>query len=471
MKALQGSPLPGAGGGPAAPVSVTLRNFLYLAGLPEDLAAQLKERLTLPNPKWLENERMGRWNRGTPKELRFYRALKGGGIRIPRGYMRQLVLTCRRLGLACVVEDRRRTLPPVELAFQGALKPFQTEAVRRMLARDFGTLSAPTGCGKTVMGLFIVARRRQPALIVVHTRELADQWRERIHQFLGVPPEEVGFIGGGRRRVGPRITVALVQSLYKCGSEIAPHIGQIVVDECHRTPSRTFTDAVTQFDARYMLGLSATPWRRDRLSKLIFWHLGDVHHEIPRETLIASGDVLPAEVVLRETAFRPYFDPVGEYTRMLSELTADPERNQLIVGDVARECGRSAGVCLVLSDRKAHCENLKLLLRLRHGVDAALLTGDLPLPQRREVLERLRGGGVRVLIATGQLVGEGFDCPDLSTLFMATPIRFSGRVLQYLGRVLRPAPGKGSARVFDYVDVHVETLVKAAQARQRVYHP
>jgi superfamily II DNA or RNA helicase len=162
---------------------------------------------------------------------------------------------------------------------------------------------------------------------------------------------------------------------------------------------------------------------------------------------------------------------VGEYTRMLSELTADPERNQLIVGDVARECGRTAGVCLVLSDRKAHCENLKLLLRLRHGVDAALLTGDLPLPQRREVLERLRGGGVRVLIATGQLVGEGFDCPDLSTLFMATPIRFSGRVLQYLGRVLRPAPGKGSARVFDYVDVHVETLVKAAQARQRVYHP
>jgi superfamily II DNA or RNA helicase len=463
-------PRPPNPGGVGPALKVVIRNFLYLEAPPPELLATLKERLTLPNPKWLENERMGRWNRGTPKELRFYRLLKGGGLRIPRGYMRQLVLTCRRLGLECLVDDRRRTLDPVDLAFHGTLKPFQDEAVRRMLTRDFGTLSAPTGCGKTVMALFIVARRRQPALIVVHTRELADQWRERIHQFLGVPPGEVGFIGAGRRTIGPRVTVAMVQSLYKCGRETAPGIGQIVVDECHRIPSRTFTDAVTQFDARFMLGLSATPWRRDRLSQLIFWHLGDMHHDIPRETLVASGDVLPAVVVLRETAFRPYFDPVSEYTRMLAELTADPERNQLIVADVARECAQGPGVCLVLSDRKAHCENLKLLLRFRHGVEAELLTGDLRVGQRREVLERLREGRVRVLIATGQLVGEGFDCPDLSTLFMATPIRFSGRLLQYLGRVLRPAPGKHSARVFDYVDIHVETLVSAARARQRVYN-
>jgi superfamily II DNA or RNA helicase len=319
------------------------------------------------------------------------------------------------------------------------------------------------------MGLQLIADRRQPALIVVHTKDLAHQWVERIEQFLGVPADEVGWIGGGKRRPGERITVALVQSLYKCAAEIAPRIGHLVVDECHRTPSRTFTDAVTAFDARFMLGLSATPWRRDKLSKLIFWHLGDVQHEIKPEGLVASGDVLKAEVIRRETEFRPYFDPVSAYSRMLSELAADKARNIQIVDDVAAASRETAGVCLVLSDRKAHCENLRALLKLRHGITAEVLTGDRPTAQRRTLAAAMQAGQVQVVIATGQLIGEGFDCPRLETLFLVTPIRFSGRLLQYLGRVLRPAPGKERARVFDYVDVHVDTLVKAARARQRVY--
>jgi superfamily II DNA or RNA helicase len=218
-----------------------------------------------------------------------------------------------------------------------------------------------------------------------------------------------------------------------------------------------------------MLGLSATPWRRDKLSKLIFWHLGDVHHEVDKKHLIETGDVLPAEVIVRETNFKPYYDPVNEYSKMLSELTADTDRNVLIAGDVAGESVTNAGICLVLSDRKAHCENLRALLKFRFKVEADLLTGDLSMDERQTVIERLNQHKVKVVIATGQLVGEGFDCPDLSTLFLATPIRFSGRVLQYLGRVLRPAPGKEIARVFDYVDIHVHTLNRAAMARQKVY--
>jgi superfamily II DNA or RNA helicase len=123
----------------------------------------------------------------------------------------------------------------------------------------------------------------------------------------------------------------------------------------------------------------------------------------------------------------------------------------------------------VLSDRKAHCENLQALLRYRNKIDSELLTGDLPINQRQEVIEKLNDKKVKVLIATGQLIGEGFDCKELTTLFLATPISFSGRVLQYLGRVLRPAPGKQLARVFDYVDVNVNVLKKAANSRQRVY--
>jgi superfamily II DNA or RNA helicase len=427
------------------------------------------EALEISNPKWVENERMGRWNRGVPRTLRFYDKVGADGLWIPRGYLRQLILLCRRMGVDHRIEDRRRSLPPVEFAFSGELRGFQAEAVEQMAARDFGTLSSPTGSGKTVMALGLVARRRQPTVVVVHTKDLAAQWVERIGAFLSVPAAECGMIAGGRARIGERITVALVQSLYKCAEEVSARTGFLVVDECHRCPSRTFTEAVTGFDCRYMLGLSATPYRRDNLSRLIFWHLGDVHHEVARDDLVRSGAVLAADIVTRATVFRSYSDPLTEYSRMLSELTGDTERNLLIARDVADEAAGGGGISLVLSDRKAHCENLKTLLLHRYKTPSELMTGDLPPQERQAVVDRLNAGAARVVIATGQLIGEGFDCPNLSSLFLATPIRFSGRVLQYLGRVLRPAPGKERARVFDYVDAEVETLAKAAEARRRVY--
>jgi len=380
-----------------------------------------------------------------------------------------LLLLCRRRGVTYDIDDQRGTRTPVNFKFAGQLKPFQQKAVRTMISRDFGTLNAPTGSGKTVMALYMIVRRKQPALIVVHTKDLAYQWIDRIGQFLGIPGDDVGFIGGGKVKMGEKMTVALVQTLYKCAEDVSKHIGFLIVDECHRCPSRTFTEAVTEFDSRYMLGLSATPFRRDNLSRLIFWHLGDVHHKIDQRRLVESGDVLAAEIVVRETDFKPYYDPVNEYSKMLSELVMDDRRNRLIASDIEKEVQNNDGVCLVLSDRKKHCETLQALLRYRYKISSELLTGDLSGSERRAVLDRLDQGDVKVLIATGQLVGEGFDRKDLSPLFLATPIKFRGRVLQYLGRVLRPAPGKRTARVYDYVDVHVDVLKAAAQARQKTY--
>jgi superfamily II DNA or RNA helicase len=219
-----------------------------------------------------------------------------------------------------------------------------------------------------------------------------------------------------------------------------------------------------------MLGLSATPWRRDKLSKLIFWYLGDLHHEVKQAGLVEKGYVLEADIVVRETEFKPFHDPVSEYSKMLSELTADDGRNRLIAADVADAVRQGEGVCLVLTDRKLHAETLNAILRYKYHLSSDLLTGDLAMSQRREVVDRLNRGEIEVLVATGQLIGEGFDCSNLSTLFLATPIRFSGRVLQYLGRVLRPAPGKTRARVYDYVDVNVDVLTAAARSRQSVYN-
>ncbi len=450
-------------------VKIILSSSLRVQGLSTELRVELEKRLCFTNPKWLENHRMGRWNRGVARRLKFYRRLSGGGLQMPRGYIRQLLLLCREREIPWRIDDRRRGLAPVDFTFQGQLKAFQQEAVEIMAERDFGTLCAPTGSGKTVMALHLVAQRRQPTLIVVHTSDLARQWVARIQHFLGLAAEEVGRIGGGRRRLGERITVAMVQTLCKCADEVAPKIGFLVVDECHRCPSRTFTEAVSSFDSRYMLGLTATPWRRDNLADLIFWHLGSLHHRVPRKELVDSGDVLPATVIYRPTTFEPFHDPVQEYSKMLVELTCDDQRNRMIAEDVAREARRGQGVCLVLSDRKSHCETLRALLAFGHKIDAELLTGDLPREERKQVLEKVRDGRCRVLVATGQLMGEGIDCRELTKLFLTTPIRFSGRLVQYLGRVLRPLPGKERAVVYDYVDERVPALAAAARARRQVY--
>lgn len=447
---------------------ITIKKNLRLQSIPAVIADALTEKLTFTNPKWLENARMGRWNRSTPKVLRFFSRAKDG-LWVPRGVLRQVILLCRQHDVPYDIQDLRRSLPEVSFQFRGTLKGFQQRAVQTMLKKEFGTLSAPTGSGKTVMGLYMIAQRRQPALVVVHTKELAFQWLDQIKTFLDVDDQDLGLVGAGSLSIGRKITVALVQSLVRRADDIHRAVGHLIVDECHRTPSRTFTDAVTEFDSRYMLGLSATPWRRDKLSSLIFWHIGDLHHSVSASHLVAHGHILKAKVIVRNTEFEPYTDPVKDYSKMLRELTCDDERNRMIAADVAAEAERSDGVCLVLSDRKKHCDTLRGLLKYKHKIDAELLTGDLSDEQRKGVLERLLKGEIPVLVATGQLIGEGFDCKNLSTLFLTTPVRFSGRVVQYLGRILRPSTEKAGATVYDYVDVKVGVLRTAADARQKIY--
>jgi superfamily II DNA or RNA helicase len=448
-------------------MKIVISDKLLLQDVPQNLIAELKDRLSFVNPKYLELQKHGYWTGETPRMLRFYETGNGSLI-IPRGFIRQLLSLCRRFNVNYQISDSRRVLDNVKFAFNGQLRPFQEVACKDILSHDFGVLSAPTGSGKTVIALYLISQRKQPALIIVHTKELLNQWIDRIETFLGIQANEVGIIGNGKKQIGEKITVGLVQSVYKCASEIAPYIGFLIVDEGHRTPSRTFTEAVTAFCSKYMLGLSATPWRRDGLSKLIYWHLGDVVHEIKKEDLIQTGDILQAEVITRETIFNTVLDPSEEYSKMLSELTQDPERNLLIVQDVVKEASNGGGTCLVLSDRKAHCETLKGLLR-GHGIRSELLTGDINGKEREKIVDRLNEGLIKVLIATGQLIGEGFDCKGLSTLFLTTPIKFNGRVIQYLGRVLRPAPGKGKAKVYDYVDIKVGVLAASAKSRKKVY--
>jgi superfamily II DNA or RNA helicase len=447
---------------------INIKNKIVLKDVPRHLATEVKSRLSFENPEYLEAKKWKRYTGKFPRYLKYFEEADDGNLVIPRGFIRELLILCRDRNVKHTLADHRRALAEVDFRFKGELRPFQNRAVRDVLERDSGTLSAPTGSGKTVMALAVIAKRKQPTLIVVHSLELQNQWVSRIETFLGIPSEEIGIIGGGKKIIGDRITVALVQSLYKCSGEVSKHIGFLIVDEAHRTPARNFTEAVTAFDSKFLLGLSATPYRSDGLGRLIFWHLGGLVHSVDPKELQDNGDILKVDAVIRETDFETLLDPSSEYSAMMSELTQDYDRNNLIAADVVKEARSTSGICLVLSDRKQHCEDLQTILRGR-GLRPEVLTGSVTNGNREKIVQRLNEGKIKVLIATGQLIGEGFDLPALSTLFLTTPISFRGRVTQYLGRILRPAPGKKKAKLFDYVDNLVGVLEHSAEARQRVY--
>jgi superfamily II DNA or RNA helicase len=449
-------------------MNVEITSKLRITELPLKLAAEIKEKLTVRNPAYDDAEKMGRYTGDIQPLIECYRD-EGGALIAPRGFLRQLHGIAKGYGESFTWTDKTRKLEPVSFEFKGVLRPYQQRAVDEVLSSRFGVLEAPTGSGKTVMALNIISERRQPALIVCHTKELLNQWVDRIHSFLGIPIDEIGIIGGGKQRIGGRVTVAMVQTLHKCKEDVFPRIGHLVVDECHRCPSRTFTEAVAAFDSQFMLGLSATPYRRDRLTKLIYLYLGDRVAAVDQGELTETGAILPFKVRWVKTDFETDLDASTKYSRMLSELTKDPERNRLICSETARQAKNGGGIPLVLSDRKAHCEAICEALERNHGIESSVLTGDLSAKIRADVVDRLRAGRCRALIATGQLIGEGFDLPALGSAILATPIRFKGRLIKSIGRALRPSPGQYHATVVDFVDIQVGVLEHSAKQRVKVY--
>ena len=414
---------------------------------------QIKQALTMKNPAYADAKKHGRWLGKIPKVLTFYEELDSGfGISFPRGFMgRALEITGRSLAFI----DNRQTLPEFDFKFIGDLRPYQDQALQSVLGKSFGVLEALMGSGKTVIALAAIAARRQPTLVLVHNKELLYQWRDRIATFLGI---DAGLVGDGQFTIQP-VTVAIINSAKKHLDGLPAFFGQVVVDECHRTPATMFSGVVQAFDCQYMLGLSATPYRRDRLTSLIYWFVGSLSHTIDPKKLQDAGAVLIPDIHTRETEFG--------YQKLMDAIVKDEDRNNLIIRDVAREI-REPGTILIVSDRVEHCETLAGILAGRiPGPKIEILTGQLKTKDRISLVEDIRDGKVKIVIATIQLIGEGFDCPGLSSLFLATPIKFSGRLIQVVGRILRPEDGK-KPRVYDYCDP-VGPLYASAKSREKTY--
>ena len=442
---------------------LTVAEQCHLEGISASFLVVLQNKLTVDNPKYHAAKKYGRWVGKNFQQQLFFYELDENGIVFPRGFAAQAVALCKTyMGRGPKIVDRRRRLPEVDFSFQGELRPYQQKAVDSVLRKHFGVLVAGTGSGKTVMALKAIALRRQPALILVHSRELMYQWEERAGQFLDI---STGLIGDSKFTIRP-LSIAIVNTARKRLDELIPCFGHLIVDECHRVPATLFTEVVKRFDTCFMLGLSATAYRReDGLTRLIYLFMGDRSHQVDPNELAASGAVLKPEFLQRTTGFKYVFR--GNYQSLMNALTKNEGRNQQIADDIYAEATETDGTILVVSDRVAHCQKLAKLLADK-GLRANILTGKQSAADRSAIVASLHRGEVKVLVSTLQLVGEGFDAAGLTTLFLTTPIKFTGRLRQVIGRILRPAAGK-LPKVIDYVDENVGVLKNSARIRRQAY--
>lgn len=380
---------------------------------------------------------------------------------LPRGINVELkrLLARTHPDVAVAIDDARVAPPAHGLRLQVELRPYQQEAVAAAVARREGVLVAPTGSGKTVIAMGLIAALGVRTLILVHTRTLLDQTCAVVQRCLGVRP---GRIGGGDDSTG-EVTVATMQTLVRRDpAAVRERFGLVLLDEAHHAPAATFTDVLQRFAARHRFGLTATPERADQLHPLMYATLGPELWRAEPSEMVRIGSLCAARVVPVETTFRG--GRMVDRGRMIERLCDSRQRNLEILRTILATRGERA---LVLSERVQHCETLVELLESR-GVRARLLVGALDVTTRAAAVDAVvRDGGV--LVATGSLVGEGFDCPELDTLYLVVPSGNATRTTQALGRVLRPKPGKPAPFVFDFIDVETPALARSWRRRVQVY--
>jgi superfamily II DNA or RNA helicase/very-short-patch-repair endonuclease len=457
-------------------LELVLGNEIYIAreSLPPALRNRLVRVAAFQNPEFHKAQAMRLSTYGKPRVISCAEE-HPHHIGLPRGCLDDLRQLLTDLGIKSTVRDERNRGQQIELTFTGVLRPEQQAAAEAMLAHDTGILAATTAFGKTVIAAWLIARRRANTLILVHRRQLLEQWVDRLSAFLNIPLEAIGRIGGGRRKPRGAIDVALIQSLVRKGvvDDQVGEYGHLIVDECHHLSAHSFEQVARRAKARFVTGLSATVTRKDGHHPIIFMQCGPVRYRVNAK---AQAALRPFEhtVIVRPTGFQskrgPDPDQRNEYLSLSNELVDDGRRNHLICEDVVRAV-REARSPLVLTERNRHLDALASQLSgsVRHLV---VLRGGMGKKEAGAVAERLLRipyDEERVLLATGKYIGEGFDDPRLDTLFVTLPISWRGTVAQYVGRLHRLHDAKREVRVYDYADLDVPMLARMFDRRCRGY--
>lgn len=387
--------------------------------------------------------------------------------------MEGAVETFAEAGSRVEIQDRRLNPKRISVKFIGELKPVQKASVKAMKAHEHGVFVAPPGTGKTVMGCALIGMRKMPTLIIVHRQTLAEQWKSRLQQFLDVDEKKIGVLQGAKKKLKGFIDIASVQTLARRDDlkKLFREYGMVIVDECHHVPSVTLEAVMKECGSRYVVGLTATPKRKDGLERLLYLQCGAIRHVVPN----TENPVHVRRVIVTRTQFSASDEnglPLPLHLIWENLIRSKP-RNALIAADVVKEGAER--VPLVLSDRKEH---LKILMQAvdeqsRGEILLCSIDGSMSPRKRNACIDEfktaIQSGQKACLFSTASLIGEGFDLPELDTLFLAMPVSFRGRIVQYAGRLHRDYQGKSEALIFDYLDYKLQLASSMYRKRSAGY--
>jgi superfamily II DNA or RNA helicase len=447
------------------------RLFIEKAGLPPSLLNQLKRIAAFQNPEFYKKQRMRLSTATTPRVISCAEELPSH-ISLPRGCTPDVAALLSQHQVTLVVDDKRHTGSSLQLAFTGQLTAVQDQAARALVKDETGIFVAPPGIGKTVLGTHLISQRACTTLVLVHRKPLLEQWKAQLAMFLDVDEKDIGQIGGGQHKPNGQLDVAMMQSLVRKEGvdDVVGKYGHVIVDECHHVPAFSFERVLSEVRARYLVGLTATPQRRDGRQAITEMQLGPIRYRVDAKSQAARRP-FEHSLIVRATGFRVPADPISGGIQDIYRLLAeDSERNQRIVDDIIAvlQEGRSP---ILLTERKDHLDHLaeRLVPLVRHLI---VLKGGTSGKERRQSLEQLASipdSAERLVLATGRYVGEGFDDARLDTLFLAMPVSWKGTLVQYAGRLHRHHPRKIEVRIYDYVDREVPMLLRMFEKRLTTY--
>ena len=439
--------------------------------LPDKLYRFLKKELNFPNPEFYAKERFGYSTWQTPRFIKTI-DVNPEGITIPAGNLDRILQFINENQFRVEIVDNRTATKTTTFKSKLKLRKDQQKELTQLLKHERIIFQAQPGFGKTMVALALMKKRRQKTLIIVHTNALLRQWIKRINDHFEMDKGDLGTIGSNKWQIGKKVTVASYMTLARREiDEIKDEFGLIIIDECHHVPANTFSTVVKQFSAKHVLGLTATAYRKDKLEKLMHLYISDKSVVVDTSAEASRNhpsNHVQTQLVTKKTNFSTN-GKVEDFQETCRLVVTDEGRNNQITDDIAQVLSTGAK-CLVLTERLEHCETLLTLVRQKtKGIHAAVATGRMTKKQRERITKRLNQERFQLLIATGKLIGEGFDWPEVSHLFLAFPFSWKGRLIQYVGRIQRASEGKTIAVVHDYFDDQVPMLKLMYFKRLRTY--
>ena len=448
-------------------LAISLSNEARISreGMTTPLINFLKEELNFASTEFIIKKKIGKNTFGTERYFKFVEETENE-VFIPRGFIGKLIRFCRENKIEHDFIDERKKQKSNPYLFNAQLRDHQQTVVESIAKKDLGVIVAPPGSGKTIVALKIISDKQQPALILVHRKQLVEQWSERVETFLGIPKNEIGKIGQGKSKVGKKITIATIQSISKeLGKtekeNILTAFGTIIVDECHHIPAETFRNTIAKLQTFYLYGLTATPFRKYNDGKLIFIHLGEVIAEIKSSEISTSKQ---AKIIIINTELEvPFNSKTDKFETLSKILVHDSIRNKLILEDVKAEINKGKKV-VIITERKEHIDSLYQYLK--QSYEAITLSGEDSEVTTNSKWKVLKSGNYQALITTGQFFGEGTDLQNANCLFLVYPFSFEGKLIQYIGRVQR---SEVAPTIYDYRDIKIDYLNKLFLKRNTYY--